>query len=478
MSFDINILPAVHFDFFYLRPLKAFINERKHQKPPRKVAKQKKTHQAAAQSDNTEKVHSIQESSSQSSSYDMTGPDTSSHSGSDTTSVLRVEDDRSETKMSQMDPHFARLLGSLALSAAAASESVADGKSSKATGNGAKSITSSHATNSDRSADSPFASHSHGVDPYKGSSPLPSQLSQQPVMSSRAQYMHDNPTLDSPRSHNTPSTLIRPKPSLNGIASIEENLSTLNKDRTAYQAPRRVSTADISPYLTRATDQPISATRLKQLSLLETIADESARMSSVIATRAAMNSANPVNGYPLPPLSVPPPQSMMLGNMRDPGVIYSSDHLRVSSYVPGFQPIYNSSEHGEHDAFQVRSRTSQSFHRNLTHNPTSSVSNHQNYLLAAMNGSHTPSLNSSEYSPHFIQHQPPQIYHAGSPINGSRYITPPHFSPAPQPLPSAVADCTLINRGQTTVNPPYNPSLLSILNARSRQPPNVPAQFH
>jgi mRNA-decapping enzyme subunit 2 len=275
---------------------------------------------------------------------------------------------------------------------------------------------------------------------------------------------------------------VRPEPSSNGIILIEENLPPLSNDRTAHTSapppsqPRRAtSTADILPYLTRATDDvQISATRLKQLSLLETVADESARMSSVIAARAAMTSTNPVvNGYPLLPQSVPPPsQSMMLGNTRDPGLIYSSDHPRVPSHALGVQPIYNSLEnnfYGEHDASQFRSRTSQSIHRTLTHNPTGSINVHQSHLLAALNGSRTPSLYTSQYGP---PTRNVSMY--------PRHITPSQmFHSAPQPR-STVTDFTSVNRGlhPATVYPPYNPSLLSILNTRSSQPPTVPAQFH
>ena len=475
--------------------------------------KQKKTHQATAQTHNTGAAHDyhpLQESSSQSSSFDITGPETPSpQSESNVNSTLRVEDNRSETNIPQvgMDPQLVRLLGSLTSSAAAASESYANEKNIKAAID-AKSIVSSSATNSDSSKDSPFVSHANGVDQYNRSSPLPSQASQQTDVPLQAQSTHEHSTLDSPRTHKTASTLTaRPKPSLNGSTLIEGSLSTVNKndDRTAYlsssltspftHAPRRAtSTADISPYLTRTAEVPISATRLKQLSLLETVADESARMSSAIAARAAMTSTNSVvNGYPLLPTSVPP-QSMMLGNMRDPGVIYSSDHPGVP-HTTGFQPIYNPSEsnfNGEHDVFQVRSRTSQSFHRTL-HNPAGNINIHQNHVLAAMNGSHVSSMNPNhQYGSQFMQHrQSPPMYPAGPPIHGvsmhPRYIPPPQmmhsFSPAPQPLPSGVGgpqNNTFVNRGShpTTVNPPHNSSLLSILNARSNQPATVPAQLH
>ena len=495
--------------FFYLRPLKAFINERKHHKSSRKVVKQKKTHQAVAQPQSTETdhdFHPIHESSSQSSSFDIVGPKTpSSHSESDMNSALRVEDSRSDMGISQaeMDPHVARLIGSLTLSAASASD-YSNEKSTKAAGDAAKSIVSSYAPkNSDSSDNSPSVFLAHRIDQYEG---LSSLASQQTGVSSRTPSMHNHSTLDSPRSHKTSSTLtVCSKPSINGITHIEKSLSTVNNNQTANstsvlispftRAPRRVtSTADISPYLTRG-DAPISATRLKQLSLLETVADESARMSCAIAARAAMTGTNPViNGHPLPPLSVPP-QSMMHGNIRDPSVIYSSDHPRVLSQAGGFQPVYNSPEnnfHGEHDAFQVRSRTSQSLHRIPTHNPTGSINIHQHHLLAAMNGSRAPSVNPShQYDPQFIQQHQPQMYHPSTSMHGvsmhPRHIPSPQmihsFSPAPQPLPSAVASpyhTPSFNRGlpPTTVNTPYNPSLLSILNARSSQPPTVPAQLH
>ena len=473
---------------FYLRPLKAFINERKHQKLPRKAMKSK-THQVVVRPHSTERVHDchpIQEFSSQPSSFDITGRETPSPLSESDTSVLQA-DNRSETNVSQveMDPHVARLIGSLALSAAA-SESFTNEKSTKAAGDEAKSIVSSHATNSD---DSPLVSRTHGVHQYKGLSPLPSQasqVSQQTGVSSRT-LIHDHSTLDSSHLHKTFSTLnVRPEPSSNGVTFIEEDSSPLSNDRTALTSaltppshPRRAtSTADIFPYLTRGIDDvPISATRLKQLSLLETVADESARMSSVIAARASMINSNPVvNGYPLLPQSVPPqsvpPQTMMLGNTRDPSLIYSSDHPRVPSHALGFQPVYNPLENnfrGEHDASQFRSRTSQSIHRNLTHNPTGSINIHQNHLLATLNGPRTPSLNPSQYGPatHNVSMYP-------------RHIPPSQVFHSAQPPSSPVTGFTSVNRGlhPTTVYPPYNPSLLSILNTRSSQPPTVPAQFH
>lgn len=459
-----------------MSPLKAFINERKHQKLPRKAVKQKKTHQVVARSHSTERPHDchpIQEFSSQSSSFDITGPETPSPVSESDTSVLQV-DNHSETSQVEMDPHFARLLGSLALSAAA-SESFTNEKSTKAAVDEATSIVSSHATNSD---DSPYVSHAHGIHQYKVSSPLPSQAfkdSQQASVSSRT-HIHDHSTLDSPHAHKSFSNLkVRPEPSSNGITFIEEDLPPLSNDRTTLTSaltppsqPRRAtSTADILPYLTRAADDvPISATRLKQLSLLETVADESARMSSAIAARAATNPV--VNGYPLSPQSVPP-QSMMLGNTRDSGLIYSSDHPRVPSHALGFQPVYNSLENnfrGE-DVSQFRSRTSQSIHRNLTHNPSGSINIHQSHLLATLNGSRSPSLNASQYGP--------------PTHNASMYPRQSQmFHSALQPPSSTMTGFNSSNRGlhPTTVYPPYNPSLLSILNTRSSQPPTVPAPFH
>ena len=458
---------------FYLSPLKAFINERKHQKPLRKAVKQKKTHQVVARSHSNERTHDsqpIQEFSSQSSSFDIAGPETPSPVSESDTSILQV-DNHSETSQVEMDPHFARLLGSLALSAAA-SESFSNEKNTEAAVDEAKSIVSSHATNSD---DSSYVSHAHGVHQYKVSSPLPFQPSKDSQQASRT-HIHDHSTLDSPHTHKTFSNLnVRPEPSSNGITLIEEDSPPLSNDRTTLTSalapppqPRRAtSTADILPYLTRAAnDVPISATRLKQLSLLETVADESARMSSaMIAARAA---TNPVNGYSLPPQSVPP-QSMMLGSIRDPGVIYSSDHPRVPSHALGFQPVYNPSENNFRgdDVSQFRSRTSQSIHRNLTHNPTGSINIHQSHLLATLNGSRTPSLSASQYGPNastYPQHIPQsQMFHSSS-----------------QPPSSTVNGYTSSSRGlhPTTGYPPYNSSLLSILNTRSSQPPTVPAPFH
>lgn len=306
--------------------------------------------------------------------------------------------------------------------------------------------------------------------------------------------------LQSAHSTSTPlSPLPVPQPSEENVAPIECNTSQSTRTATPLtgtsptfstsQASRRVSsTADISPYLSRAAEIPTSAKRLQQLSLLESVADESARMAPIIAARAAMASRGPIpNGYPQPPSSVPP---HLLSNPCDLGNLYSSYH--PGPIPANVQPHYSSDAL---DPFQVRSRTSQAFHRSPTHNPTGSVSMNQNHLLAAINGSRLgPVSPNFQAGPQLMQQQqqqqrPPQVYNVGPPLYGSSphvsYFPPTMngFPPYPSPLPP-LAD----PRPSSNLNTPFgmniashNPTsmtLLSILNGQPCQQPLVPAQMH
>ncbi|KAJ6610929.1 hypothetical protein B0H10DRAFT_400900 [Mycena sp. CBHHK59/15] len=123
----------------------------------------------------------------------------------------------------------------------------------------------------------------------------------------------------------------------------------------------------------RPTEVPASAKRLKQLALLESVADESARM---LSGRPPVTHPAPLNTgphYPLPPASVPPPPIFPHDGMH---VIYSSG---PSAGQPHAVPVHS-------DPFQVRPWTSQAFHRGPVHPHAPSMSMTQGQLLGLMNG--------------------------------------------------------------------------------------------
>lgn len=260
---------------------------------------------------------------------------------------------------------------------------------------------------------------------------------------------------------------------------------------TSPTSRRSSSTADISPYLSRATAVPTSAKRLQQLSLLESVASESEKLAPIIAARAAMvnRGSNGLQFPPQPPMN----PSVTSGNLRDVGVLYSSMHPPPPASAAGFHPRpLDLSGPGYHDPFQVRARTSQAFHRTPMHNPTGSVNMNQNQLLATINGGRVPlHVPGPQMHPQFLheqlqphqfinspqiysppanrQYSPPQSFINGP--NGFSNILPPQpplpitgFRPYPNPNPNMPTSTAI--------------SLLSILNGRPSQQPNFPAQVH
>lgn len=177
---------------------------------------------------------------------------------------------------------------------------------------------------------------------------------------------------------------------------------------TSTSAPSRSSNmTDISPYLSKSAEVPTSAKRLKQLALLESVADESARLSPFL-THA-----------PLPSASVPP---MEYG----PSVLYSSQSGRTGHAVPQF----GHHERNFFDPFQVRPRTSQAFpfHR-PGYAPASGQSMTQAELLSLVNQPIYP------VPPHVSFQPPPHPYIAGLPSapipNELHARYPIHVSPMP-----------------------------------------------
>ena len=442
----------------YSNELKKIIKRRKNADNLRKSGKQRKGQATTKTQPAFTHPISIQESGTQSSFTHSGSPEIPLEKQTD--SVINPASENAEP-----DSHLARLLSSLTLSAVTSSENA-----------------TRHKTRGDLVASHimPVFDNSEGH-PSVAPDPL-SRLSSVPKNEEQLQDVLKcaNSTFTSLSPH------LGPQPSEENVAPIEHNTSRSTRTATPLaatsstfstsQTSRRVSsTADISPYLSRAAEIPTSAKRLQQLSLLESVADESARMAPIIAARAAMAGRGPIpNGYPQPPSSVPP---HLLSN---PSNLYSSYH---PGPIPANLQSHYSSDALAQDHFQVRSRTSQAFHRAPTHNPTGSGSMNQNHLLAAINGSRLgPVSPNFQTGPQLMQQQrPPQVYNVGPPPLPPVSYFPPAMNGFPTPLPPLSSPHPSSNLNVplgVASNNPTPVTLLSILNGRPYQQPPVPAQLH
>ncbi|PPQ63793.1 hypothetical protein CVT24_004335 [Panaeolus cyanescens] len=265
-------------------------------------------------------------------------------------------------------------------------------------------------------------------------------------------------------------------------SSNTEVVSIPESPTSSVRSNRRSSTADISPYLTKAVEVPTSAKRLKQISLLESVADESARMAPLIAARAAMASRGPIpTSYPQPSPSVPPQPIIMQHALHGmPGTLSGQpyrfpNHHLYSNAMP------------EHDHFQLRSRTSQAVNRAPIHNTTGSVNIKQNQLLNSINGARgipaegsfpplhqpRPMMDPSQFHlppPHMLQQPPlstPSTVHiTPNPLPQQNPGINPMLDGRPMP-PAALPSVAPSLHNPSTV------SLLSILNSK----PNYTGSF-
>jgi mRNA-decapping enzyme subunit 2 len=321
-------------------------------------------------------------------------------------SVSRIEDNKSLPLSESMDPHFARLLSSLTMSAAAtpAAGSETPGPIAVSGNPVPKGFTGPN------SLSEPLISSQVGVKSDWSSS----ASSHVPIQSDELSPPFPSPASDNEKSllnvdlqesetyqPLSPSVVLdardgessvhppRPQPQI-AVHSPIQSTARVNTSR-------RVSTADVSPYLSRATEVPTSAKRLQQLALLESVADESARMTPLLAARTMV----PHMRYPLPSPSNPP-QPMSMHNLNSaPPCNQTTAHPEGNG---PFKPLNPSSGHVNinHDPFQVRARTSQAFHRNPIQPYSGSMSMNQSQLLNIMNGAGpSPVLRSSGYYPSY-----------------------------------------------------------------------------
>jgi len=171
---------------------------------------------------------------------------------------------------------------------------------------------------------------------------------------------------------------------------------------------------------------PVSTRRLKQLALLEAVADESARMTPVLRN--------------------------VVSNDRLSSFSHHRNDSAALPYPSASQPFYSGTPQLLHDPFQVRSRTSHAVHRPSfpTHG---SMSMSQSQLLSMMNPPQQPM--------HPSMHGPPVLPPPG-------IFLPPMQPPLPQTMPYRIGATPFqpalpMSAGFHRLNPADN-TLLSILN--------------
>jgi mRNA-decapping enzyme subunit 2 len=150
-------------------------------------------------------------------------------------------------------------------------------------------------------------------------------------------------------------------------------------------------TADLSPYLARPAGIPINGKRLKQLALLEAVADQSSRMTPAPAMRPTQLQMSPGPVPPAPVHAPLTPNTAMPHNVTNLSSMYSNTHGPYMHPVPQtghFNPPIPD------NAFIVRPRTSNSFCAPPSHplRPFNSRgSMNQAQLLSALSGTPHPS---------------------------------------------------------------------------------------
>jgi mRNA-decapping enzyme subunit 2 len=218
--------------------------------------------------------------------------------------ATRDSDDEKVIFSESMDPHFARLLNSLSLSAA---QNI-DLKPSH-TADGAPPLPE-HSLPSNRLQTPDWSSR---VPSYTDTSPVKSpgslrakRVSTQNSLKVSNQPAHQN-IIPSDKSEATPTPFddsTNPPSATLSAASISTASSSppsaLARKQT-LSSRRSSSIADISPYLSRPTEVPTSGKRLKQLALLESVADESSKMTPTLMNRDLPSIHDPSVSVPPPP---------------------------------------------------------------------------------------------------------------------------------------------------------------------------------
>jgi mRNA-decapping enzyme subunit 2 len=418
----------------FIGPLKAFINEHKPRKSSRRTPRTKDTRPKQEFPDESDASvaefnarptphldTNAQESSSQTSSADNGDPQTPSPMYTEAVAnhvdVAQVtETNGFDTKA--VDPHFARLLNALTSSAKA---------------NGSDNMPLASAVPLPPSV--PLAtgealafrgSPQARTVPVVGDSitAVLSRPSSKPSKKQASVVIPSDASDTPPRAHMS-------SPSLASVSG----LSSSQSPKSPHSRGASMVTADLSPYLARPAGIPINGKRLKQLALLEAVADQSSRMTPAPAMRPTQLQMSPGAVPPAPVHAPLTPNTAMPHNVTNLSSMYSNTHGPYLHPVP-HTGHFNSPT--PDNAFIVRPRTSNSFCPPPSHPPrpfNSRGSMNQAQLLGALSG--------SSYSSPSGFHLPP--------------IPPMHNVPAPNtypihPIPSAVT-------GMPSRTGPYPPAV-------------------
>ncbi|KAF7436805.1 mRNA-decapping enzyme subunit 2 [Pleurotus ostreatus] len=332
----------------FIGPLKAFINARR----PTRLGRTRRAPAPAlptteeedegadlvsvGQGQYADYSDATQESSSQSSSADNGDPQTPSPQYIQ--AVARAPPHIAASHPEPVDPHMARLLSSLTLSA---TSTVVDEVSAKKVANAQL----APSTTSFKMPAGRSVSHEEPQPALPVSPPQQSQRTSSSPQASKAPASRQAPVAAAPVN---PPSLIAP------TSPISPRSRGLGSRRTA-------STADISPYLSRTIEAPSSAKTLKQLALLESIANESEKVTPTLANRglpsvgSEFSNAGRFSALP-GPMNAP---STLAPNLNDLHVIYSSNPVAGPPSNAHFPSTYHPLP--QPDPFQVRPHTSLSY---------------------------------------------------------------------------------------------------------------------
>ncbi|KAF9044542.1 DCP2-domain-containing protein [Hymenopellis radicata] len=325
----------------FIGPLKAWIASHKPPNASRKSKYKASSHFTATPIPEADEQFQdgSQESSSQTSSADNGGPPTPSPQSTEASHIVHPD-------MNAMDPQLARLLASLTKTTAISPDPKEPSQVNYSVPNTPTPETSPEAAEAQPSVEIQTQIKTPSTVRINSQSSLPPT------------HSRTNPQA----SALTPPTSIRTRPSHSSMTTASERSDSAvphfaNTTATISSRPptsrRSSSIADISPYLKKQIPTQPTANHLKQLALLEGIANESARMTPRLEAeeRRLSTSNQPFNGY-----SFPPP------DQRDHSLLYSSTMAGRQSVAELTRPLplpLNS----YHDPFQVRPRTSLAVHR-------------------------------------------------------------------------------------------------------------------
>lgn len=478
------------------RALKAFINDRKPRGGSRKTTRPRKPQSMQTPllpKGGTSHHDATHESSSQSSSAENGEPQTPSPHYTEPLAdrVSHIVDDetmKAEPSATGMDPHFARLLSSLTMSASVLSHEIDEKK--------ANVVTPTIIANP--------------PEYRKRNTPIPASKSSEtsPTSTSQADWSASAPNMTSPRtSAPTPSLTFSTPQSISpsqsdqthhiasphSIDDVEgkdmhsvthqETSSVTPSSTSTVMSPRSLAprqtpnTADLSPYLRQPAENTTTAKVLRQLALLEAVADESARMSPFLnhATPSSNPEATYHNARNSLTDSVPSPHmisynsyDLRVGYTVQPPPTHSVSHMFSGTPLP-------------QDHFQTRSKTSHTYHRGPLGGPSGSLSMNQSQLLSVMSGPRaapqTPHLYSqpSQFQGVHLPPFPTSVLGMHHPL-AQNTMYPFHSSPFPpriNPTPYAGPSMTPGIHGPSKDSHPVSGSLLSILN-NNRSGPGIP----